>query len=140
VLSLAHDFPFARALVNSGRLSVPTQQLCSPLDTPDRDDDWTCGPGPGLAILDAPVGNGWLVDRLGRDFSLLSFGTDTVVAPPGVTGIAGDDDGLLGQRYDARPGTAYLIRPDRYVAARWRQPDAAAVEAALHRARGRSLS
>ena len=31
-LSLARDFPFARALINSGRLSVPTSQAGSPLD------------------------------------------------------------------------------------------------------------
>jgi len=137
-LSLARDFPFARALINSGRLSVPTEQSGSPLDTPDRDGDWTGGPGPGKAMLDAPVGNGWLIDRLGRDFSLLSFGTDTVAAPAGVTGIGVAGNGLAGQRYDARPGTTYLIRPDRYVAARWRQHDPAAVVTALDRAMGRN--
>ena len=139
-LSLARDFPFARALINSGRLSVPTAQPGSPLDTPDRDADWRGGPGPGRAMLDAPVGNGWLIDRLGRNFSLISFGVDTVASPPGVTGIGIAGDGLAGQRYDARPGTTYLIRPDRYVAARWRQRDPAAVGAALDRAIGRSLA
>lgn len=137
-LSLARDFPFARALINSGRLSMPTGQTGSPLDTPDREGDWTGGPGPGTAMLDAPVGNGWLIDRLGRDFSLLSFGTDAAAPPPGVTGIAIAGNGLAGQRYDARPGTTYLIRPDRYVAARWRRPDPAAVSAALDRAMGRN--
>jgi 3-(3-hydroxy-phenyl)propionate hydroxylase len=142
-LSLARDFPFARALINSGRLSVPTAQSASPLDTPDRDGDWIGGPGPGKAMLDAPVGprgtnGGWLIDRLGRDFSLLSFGADTVVAPAGVTGIGIAGNGLAGQRYDARPGTIYLIRPDRYVAARWRRHDPVAVSAALDRAMGRN--
>jgi 3-(3-hydroxy-phenyl)propionate hydroxylase len=138
-LSLARDFPFARALVNSGRLSVPTEQPDSPIDTPDVDADWTAGPGPGRAMLDAPLGNGWLIDRLGRDFSLLSFGTDSVAAPAGVTGIAVPGNSLMAQRYDARPGTTYLIRPDRYVAARWRRHDPAAVGAAVDRAMGRSL-
>ena len=143
-LGLARDFPFARALINSGRLSTPTLQPGSPLDTPDSGGDWANGPGPGMAMLDAPVGpngvqGGWLIDRLGRDFSLLSFGVDAVTAPPGVAGIALATGGLLGQRYDARPGTTYLIRPDRYVAARWRQHDPAAVSAALDRAMGRSL-
>ena len=49
-------FPFARALINSGRLSVPTAQAGSPLDTPDVDDDWSGGPAPGRAMVDAPLG------------------------------------------------------------------------------------
>ena len=139
-LSLARDFPFARALINSGRLSVPTAQLDSALDTPDRDTDWTGGPGPGRAILDAPIGNSWLIDRLGRDFSLLTFGIEPGHAlPPAVTGIDAGGNAVLGQRYDARPGTTYLIRPDRYVAARWRHCDLAAVAGALDRAQGRDL-
>jgi 3-(3-hydroxy-phenyl)propionate hydroxylase len=139
VLALARDFPFARALINSGRLSVPTVQSDSALDTPDLDTDWTGGPGPGKAMLDAPIGNGWLIDRLGHDFSLLAFGTEHVDAlPAGLTGIGVGGNGLLGRRYDARPGTTYLIRPDRYVAARWRRYDPVAITGALDRAMGRS--
>lgn len=143
-LTLAPGFPFARALINSGRLSVPTQQPESPLDTPDRDGDWVGGPGPGRAMLDAPVGpkganGGWLIDRLGRDFSLLTFGEGDVGAvPSGVTAVPVAGNGLAWQRYDSRPGTTYLIRPDRYVAARWRSYEPAAVSAALDRATGRS--
>jgi 3-(3-hydroxy-phenyl)propionate hydroxylase len=143
-LALARDFPFARALINSGRLSVPTVQPGSPLDTPDSDGDWARGPGPGCAMIDAPVGpngeKGWLVDRLGRDFTLLVFGDGAVelgALPAGVTGVCIAGDGLARQRYDGRPGTTYLIRPDRYVAARWRRFDGAAVAAAVERAMGR---
>jgi 3-(3-hydroxy-phenyl)propionate hydroxylase len=45
-----------------------------------------------------------------------------------------DAEGLLAARYDARPGTAYLIRPDHHVAARWRALDRTKVAAALRRA------
>jgi len=134
-LSLARDFPFARALINSGRLSVPTAHGGSPIDTPDTDDDWSGGPSPGRAALDAPAGNGWLIDRLGLDFTLLTFG-DQVAAPADLTPLAIDGSGLAAKRYDARPGTTYLVRPDRYVAARWRRYDEAAVQAALARAAG----
>ncbi|MFI5000460.1 MAG: FAD-dependent monooxygenase [Reyranellales bacterium] len=72
-LSLARDFPFARALINSGRLSVPTAQSGSPLDTPDADIAWSGGPAPGRAMVDAPLGGGWLIDLLGRDFTLLGL-------------------------------------------------------------------
>ena len=44
-----------------------------------------------------------------------------------------DRDGLLTERYDGQPGTVYLIRPDQYVAARWRRFDPANATAALRR-------
>jgi 3-(3-hydroxy-phenyl)propionate hydroxylase len=135
-LGLARDFPFARALINSGRLSVPTTQAESPLNTPDAGGDWTAAPAPGQAMIDAPAGIGWLVDRLGRDFTLLAFGTG-LRAPPGVALVEVGEEKLAWQRYDARPGTAYLIRPDRYVAARWRKVEGEVVAAAVARAMGK---
>jgi 3-(3-hydroxy-phenyl)propionate hydroxylase len=48
----------------------------------------------------------------------------------------GDPEGHVAARYDGRPGTAYLIRPDRHVAARWRGVDAGRLAAALARAGG----
>jgi 3-(3-hydroxy-phenyl)propionate hydroxylase len=134
-LALARDFPFARALINSGRLSVPTAQTGSPLDTPDGDADWTRGPAPGQAMVDAPAGDGWLIDRLGCDFTVLAFGTSARPVP-GATLLEVGEEKLARERYDARPGTTYLIRPDRYVAARWRRFDPAAIQAAMKRATG----
>ena len=64
--------------------------------------------------------------RWGRTSRLLSFG-DAAEAPAGVTVLPVDCSGLSATRYDARPGTTYLIRPDRYVAARWRRHDPDAV-------------
>lgn len=69
-----------------------------------------------------------------------------LVASPGCEAAGWPDDlarvidveGLLAQRYDALSGTAYLIRPDQHIAARWRafQPDA--VASAVNRAIGRA--
>ena len=54
VLSLADEMPCGRALVNSGRLSVPALLTTSPLNTPDGDafDGWMV---PGAPLDDAPV-------------------------------------------------------------------------------------
>jgi 3-(3-hydroxy-phenyl)propionate hydroxylase len=60
---------------------------------------------------------------------------DVAVIRIGGEGLS-DSEGLAGQRYDAEPGTAYLFRPDGYVAARFRHPTRAAIDAAIARASG----
>lgn len=47
-----------------------------------------------------------------------------------------DKDGLVRQRYDLSPGSAYLFRPDQHVAARWRTLNADAARAAVRRSLG----
>jgi len=190
VLNLARDHSFARGLVNSGRLSLPSVYVDSPLNTPDAD---TAPPAaqsdadtripteasaftgrmvPGAVALDAPVrdsqGNEtwWLATLDGR-FTLALFcgdhapdnatlaamqqlaqqsrtalqlvlvytGDTAPLAPTAFTAIQ-DHQTCLAQRYDARPGTCYLLRPDQHVAVRRRQFDAAVMSRALQRALG----
>jgi 3-(3-hydroxy-phenyl)propionate hydroxylase len=50
--------------------------------------------------------------------------------------VLSDVQGRVAQRYDAAPGTAYLVRPDQHVCARWRMLEASDIEAALARALG----
>jgi 3-(3-hydroxy-phenyl)propionate hydroxylase len=57
------------------------------------------------------------------------------VAPDGLR-VFVDSKNRFAERYDAQPGTTYLIRPDQHVAARWRAFDAAAITSALARATG----
>jgi 3-(3-hydroxy-phenyl)propionate hydroxylase len=45
-----------------------------------------------------------------------------------------DCSGLFARRYDATPGSAYLLRPDGYVAARFKHPTPVVIEQALARA------
>jgi 3-(3-hydroxy-phenyl)propionate hydroxylase len=160
VLELARDHPFARKLVNSGRLSTPTVLTDSPLNTPERDADFARGERamvPGAAAADAPVRSErgeWLLGCLPGAFTLLTFGAVVPAAdamslahasiPCGVVQVGGtavahaacidDVDGLAALRYDARPGTCYLLRPDQHVCARWRAFDRRAVDAAIARA------
>lgn len=164
-LSLARDFPFARAMVNSGRLSRPTPYAQSPISSPDEVMAvWdAAAPAPGMPLPDAPLGEGWLIEQVAGRFAVLAFAEraasldagmaravaelaggiprftpilitrDASGAPDGWTAVIDRFD-LAARRCDARDGTAYLIRPDQYVAARWREMDDSAIWAALKRA------
>ena len=50
-----------------------------------------------------------------------------------------DTQGLVAKRYDAKPGTTYLLRPDQHVVARWRTLDSAKLQVALARALGSQI-
>lgn len=119
-LSLALDHPFAGRFANP-RNMVPYSYADSPLTTPDRD-GFAAGPAPGELALDADLGDGFLLDRAGAGFTLLAFGGGPVARLAGDTELTILDlpgDGDLAARYGARPGSAYLLRPDLHVAARW---------------------
>jgi 3-(3-hydroxy-phenyl)propionate hydroxylase len=146
VLDLAREHAFARRIVNSGRLSVPAVLRDSPLNTRDQE-AFAGAMVPGAPAADAPLREGaWLLRRVGGSgFTALLFdGPQTAerrrALEAGAEGLAALDvivlpaEGLAAERYDARPGTAYLLRPDQHVAARWRGPTSADVAAALKRA------
>lgn len=79
VLALARDHAFARALVNSGRLSVAAYLTESRLNTPDSD-SFGGNMVPGAAVDDAPMRDDgkdfWLLDRVGKHFMLLAHVSD----------------------------------------------------------------
>ncbi len=83
VLALSRRHAFARALVNSGRLSVPAVLHDSPLNTEDAAPDCAGSLVPGAVCCDAPVsgvgGAGWLLSYLGGDFTLLVFGNPEAI-------------------------------------------------------------
>jgi 3-(3-hydroxy-phenyl)propionate hydroxylase len=166
-LELARDCGFARRLVNSGRLSLPSTYRDSPLNTPDS--EAFDGPmQPGAPAADAPVRvggeDGWFLAQIEHGgFTGLWFSDGTapetlhalaegaiplrplLVEPAGAAPretaglpVIEDAEGLLARRYDARPGSFYLLRPDQHVAARWRRFEPALVRAALARATGQA--
>ena len=134
-LALARQTEFGKRFVNSGRLSMPTAYQGSSLSTADEA-PWAAGPLPGAPIPDAPLGNSYLSENLRHGFALLMrrHGGDA-------DGIAGlpvidvqDSDRILIERFALTPGAAYLIRPDRHVAARFHHVTQAAVAAAHSKA------
>jgi 3-(3-hydroxy-phenyl)propionate hydroxylase len=167
VLELSKDYSFARRLVNSGRLSLPSTYVASQLNTPDND-SFSGAMVPGAPSVDAPIlvdGNeNWFLALLGNEFTGVYFPGDSIRENgaarmlqslageagvgrslavfsrnvniprlPGCLAIV-DAEGLLAQRYDARPGTFYLLRPDQHICARWRRLEVAKVRAAMARA------
>jgi 3-(3-hydroxy-phenyl)propionate hydroxylase len=149
-LALAETEPFARRLINSGRLSTPAHYGRSPLNGPDG-----FAPGevpalrPGAAALDAPLADGWFLDAIGGGFTGVWVGRDGSVpdvvieardalackALPLRLAVASRE--ALCRRYGAEHAPAfYLFRPDQHVAARWRGFVAGEVEAAVAAACG----
>jgi len=145
VLKLARAFPFARRMVNSGRLHTAAH-YDTPLSTPDGDAFGGTArlgdPAPDAPMVDAAGEKVWLLNALSHDFTLVHVANGAApnvpegVALLAVGGDLKDAEGLFAERYDATPGACYLFRPDQYLAARFRSFDRARVEAALARARG----
>lgn len=142
VLTLAKERPFARALLNAGRLSRPCALQGMSLQTPAPH---TGGLAPGAVCVDAPVrtadGEGWLLEHLGGDFVLLSLGETApevdgvrslTVGDAGSGAMLADHRGVVRERYGAGH---YLIRPDAHIAARFDAADPVAIAAALARAK-----
>lgn len=149
-LGLAARYGFARALINPGRLSVPAQLRGSPLNTEDVD-RWATGAfAPGSPALDAPVrapsSERWLLELLRERFTLLVQPRATAALPreletgPGRVSVLAldrdleDTEGLVRERYQLIPGSAYLIRPDQHVAGRWQNWNPERVAEAMRRA------
>jgi 3-(3-hydroxy-phenyl)propionate hydroxylase len=147
VLALAPKAEFARRMVNSGRLSLPTV-YDTRLSTPDA------ASFAGTARLGAPLPDAPLARRDGTAVHLLEGlrgGFQAIYVngagtngghPPAIDGITmtviGEDvfdrEGLFTRRLDAAPCSTYLIRPDQHLCARWRTFDAGAIASARRRA------
>lgn len=150
VLDLARTMPFARRMVNSGRLHMP-ERYASPLTT--ADDEAFAGsaalglPAPDAEMQDADGAKVWLLNALSPGFNLLAMAGGALKRelatklPAGVAlTVVGEDlidaHGYFKARFDATPGACYLLRPDHYLCARWRQFDADKLARALARAKG----
>ncbi len=135
VLRLAGSDPVVRNLINP-RQTAPAPYGCAPLLGPDEGFTSTLA-APGFVAPEAPLVHGGqaghVTQRFGRGWTVLAFGDAVSVRGADVVRVDLDANAVLTARYDAAPGTAYVIRPDGYVAARWKSASAADVQAALDR-------
>jgi 3-(3-hydroxy-phenyl)propionate hydroxylase len=157
-LRLAEHYPFARTLVNSGRLSLPCDYVISDLTTVNTQSSIA----PGFVAIDAPIlingQESWLMEQLGTTFTALINSDDqpgdlvqqlrdissdlTVLeVSSDKTGenIVNDHQGYIQSRYVLEPGHLYLIRPDQYIAAHLTSLDPQATKQALDKALGLGL-
>ncbi|MGR2738642.1 FAD-dependent monooxygenase [Billgrantia sp. Q4P2] len=153
-LTLALTNDYASGFANP-RQVTPYTYAGSPLTLADAD-DFIAGPIPGAPLSNHCLGVGdYLLDHLGTGFILLHFSADgrvdveladrlaalqsqgqsidllRVAREPSAEGVLIDRDGSLFAAYGAEPGSAYLVRPDRHVAARWKRLAPTDLEAAL---------
>ena len=114
----------------------------------------------GAPAADAPLDDGqgppWLLRRLATNgFSVLVFGESRLAEelaravaanpPAAVDGktiaiqvLGLPAEGTAARRYDARPGTVYLLRPDQHISARWRSANGDDLRHAIDRALARA--
>ncbi len=126
VLALAAHAPFARPLVNSGRLSRPCTYPACGADAPGL----PAASCPGSVAPDAPLGPDWLSDALGHTPLLLALGQP---APDiGIPTLTPALTNTLRARYlGAAPHAFYLIRPDQVIHARWTHASNDTLQASL---------
>lgn len=140
VMDLAVDHPFARLLLNTGRMCVPHHYARSPLITGDAGQampNLTLG-GRTLGSMLRGDGAGFLAlwyprdgqDGLGGTLSRLTHEG----RPLHVHGVGADEGRTLGMA----AGEVLLVRPDLHLAARLPDADAGQVRDALARATGRT--
>lgn len=148
-LALAVHDDATRPLINP-RQSQPYTYAASPLTGfAARDREFSAGPCAGAAIVNRRLGAGrFLLDALGPGFSGMYF-SKTGEVPAQVRALCDDlgvgnepfaliviEDTATFTAYGADEGTFYLVRPDRHVAARWRQIRADEVRRALQQSLG----
>lgn len=132
-LGLALEHPFAGDLANP-RQMTPFTYAGSPAVLPD-DPGFTGGAAPGAAMPDAALEGGFLSDRLGNGYTLVCFDrelSDEVSRLPGAPDVVCLDHPSEASRVlGAGQRSAYLVRPDLHIAARWLDASAGTIAGAM---------
>jgi len=126
-LGLAVKHSWVSSLVDP-RQSTAVGFPHSPLNVYSQESEFARGPAPGENLPDLVLpGNRHLSSALGPHFTAIVFddpsamthALPSVDAPTRLLSIANSDQ--TSHRFDAKPGTTYLVRPDGHLLARWRR-------------------
>ncbi len=131
-LSLAHRADWAGQLANP-RQMTPYTYADSPLTLPD-DPAFATGPQPGALTADPVLPDGRHLSQHLAGVVILAFGGADV--PPDARVLTLPATGPVADAFGAADGTAYVLRPDRHVAARFYRATAADITRALARLAG----
>lgn len=138
-LSLALDYPFAGDLANP-RNMTPYTYAESPL-VEDDDPAFDGGPAPGEVLPECRTDDGYLSEHLEPWFNIFCFNPALVgEIKAAFQGVGGKDVQITILDFPSKEAahlaadvnSAYLIRPDRYIAARWKTAAAKDVRAAYN--------
>jgi 3-(3-hydroxy-phenyl)propionate hydroxylase len=134
-LSLALTQPWAKPFANPRQMQPYTYADSPVTQAASNEPDFTAGPVPGAAALNARLQDGqFLFDTTGMGFAGLYFAAQTDTLPSAVKTMMAAlesrdplftsvvvSDPAIAALYGATPDTYYLLRPDQHVAGRWQQ-------------------
>ena len=130
-LNLALSHSFAGQLANP-RQMTPYTYADSPIVCAD-DPAFRGGPSAGAMLPNARVNGAYLSDLMGSGFSLILFDTQLAASIdlPGIEVVTLDAKSEAASTLSATATSAYLVRPDLHIAARWFDADIPAIKRAL---------
>ena len=126
ILEKACNDPLAKKQINCGRLSVP----CIYGKYPDSEQgDWPNPElSPGKAVMDCKMTDGFLIDKLGYCFTVLTI--ENTFSKPDIATlqqnrikiveVIAEQNQDLVSLYKLHTGSGYLLSPDLYVLGRWK--------------------
>lgn len=134
-LSLALDFRFAGDFANP-RNMTPHTYVQSPI-TRTGAEAFKGGPLAGATAPNAKLDEGFLLDQADSEFIVLAFGDvaqlellNTLEVVVKILHLPAD--GNAARIYGAQSGSAYLLRPDLHIAARWIKTSGAEIAAQIN--------
>ena len=122
--SIALKHKFAGELANP-RQFTPYKYSESTAIIKDTNENFLDGPKPGELLPEIKMDAGYLTDLLGEGFTIFWFNKDTAkkleeIIPDGVSVVKIDILSRTSKLMKAENNSAYIVRPDGYIAARWK--------------------